>query len=76
MVSLCSLLTQVNKVALQQCAKRLSHSSLLAFFNWKIAAVAKPPTRIGSRDREQSLADGFLNCVTGPSASASQEAGF
>ncbi len=45
---------------LQRCAKRLSYQSLLAFFNWNVATMAEPPTRILSRDSEQGLADGFL----------------
>src|SRR5260370_20675313 len=43
----------VTAVILQRCAKRLSYQSLLAFFNWHVATMPEPPTRISSRDRTQ-----------------------
>lgn len=47
--------------------------AIAAFSNGNIAAVAKLPTRIGSCDGEQCLADGFLKCFACASTHSTQK---
>jgi len=45
---------------LQRCAKRLIDQARLAFFNWNVATMAEPATRILCSDQFQCLTDRFL----------------